>query len=271
MSYFWQLALLGAVQGLTEFLPVSSSAHLVFAQYLLGVQRPGVLLEAVLHLGTVAAVLVLYGRDLVAIVADWLRAPLDIRTPRPGRLVWLMLLTTAITGAVGFVFEEPFQAAFESVPWTAGNLLITGVILWFARERARRPMRGMTLWDAGLIGLAQSVAILPGISRSGITIAAGLWRGVAREDAARYSFLASVPAVLGAGGYSLAREWQAAVAHGGAAGELVAGFAVSLVAGVAAILWLVNFVRRGRLATFSYYCWAVGIVMLAVVLTRGMT
>jgi undecaprenyl-diphosphatase len=269
MSHLWQLALLGAVQGLTEFLPVSSSAHLVFAQYLLGAQRPGVLLEAVLHLGTVAAVLVLYGRDLVAIVADWLRAPLDFATPRPGRVLWLIVLTTAITGVLGLVFEAPLRMAFDSVPWTAGNLVVTGFILWFARERARRPMRALTLWDAGLIGLAQSVAILPGISRSGITIAAGLWRGVAREDAARYSFLASVPAVLAAGGYSLAREWQSAIAYGQAAGELLVGFAVSLVAGVAAILWLVEFVRRGRLGAFSYYCWALGLLMLIVSLAGG--
>ncbi|MDR5683906.1 MAG: undecaprenyl-diphosphate phosphatase [Armatimonadota bacterium] len=271
MSQAWQLALLGAVQGLTEFLPVSSSAHLVFAQYLLGLQRPGVLLEAVLHLGTVAAVLVLYGRDLFAIVTDWLRAPLDIRTPRAGRVVWLIALTTAVTAAPGLVFERPLRAVFDSVTWTAGALLVTGFLLWFARERARRPMHAMTLWDAGLIGLAQAVSILPGISRSGVTIATGLWRGVAREDAARYSFLASVPAILGAGGYSLAKEWRVALAHGHTPGEFAVGFAVSLVAGTAAILWLVDFVRRGRLGRFSYYCWGVGLVMLAVGVARGGT
>jgi undecaprenyl-diphosphatase len=170
---------------------------------------------------------------------------------------------------LGLVFERPLRAAFDSVPWTAAYLLVTGFILWFARERARRPMHEMTLWDAGFVGLAQSVAILPGVSRSGITIATGLWCGVAREDAARYSFLASVPAILAAGGYSLVKEWPAAAAYGHASGELLVGFAVSLVAGVAAIRWLVEFVRRGRLGSFSYYCWAVGLLMLGVGLAGG--
>jgi undecaprenyl-diphosphatase len=267
MPQSWQFALLGIVQGLTEFLPVSSSAHLVFAEALLGVQRVGVLLEAVVHVGTVAAVLVLYGRDLVSMFAAWARAP---RTPAgPGRAVWLLLWTTVVTGALGFAFREPLEAMFASVRATALQLVLTGFVLWWAREREGRSLDAMTWADAGWIGVAQAVAIVPGISRSGITIAAGLWRGLSREEAARYSFLASVPAILGAAGYSLATEWGGAAAHGYGPGNLALAFVTALASGVAAILWLVAFVRRGQLRAFAYYCWVVGAAVFGLSVWKG--
>jgi undecaprenyl-diphosphatase len=256
MSQAWQLAILGVVQGLTEFLPVSSSAHLVFAEAVLGVRRPGVLLEALVHLGTVGAVLVVYGRDLVRVLAAWARRPLALQGP--GRVVWLLACTTAVTGTVGFVFREPLEASFASVRWTAFQLVVTGVLLWAARERSGRAAEEMTWQDAGWIGLAQAVAIIPGISRSGITIAAGLWRGLGREEAARYSFLASVPAILGAAAYSLAKDWEAAASSGYTGAAMVAGFLAALLSGAAAIVWLVGLLRRGRLRAFAYYCWVVG-------------
>ncbi|MCS7236466.1 MAG: undecaprenyl-diphosphate phosphatase [Armatimonadota bacterium] len=256
MPQTWQLVILGIVQGLTEFLPVSSSAHLVFAEAVLGLQRPGVLLEAVVHLGTVVAVLLVYGRDLWRVLGAWSRRPWD--TAGSGRLVWLLAVTTAVTGVGGYVFREPLEASFASVRWTAVQLVATGVILWVAKERSTRAAGEMTWQDAGWIGLAQAVAIVPGISRSGITIAAGLWRGLGREEAARYSFFASVPAILGAGAYSVANEWQAAASSGYTLPLVAAAFVAALASGVAAILWLVGVVRRGRLRAFSYYCWTVG-------------
>lgn len=267
MPHTWQLAILGIVQGLTEFLPVSSSAHLIFAEALLGVLRPGVLLEATVHLGTVGAVLVLYGRDLLRALGDWVRNPAG--RSGPGRVVWLLVLTTAVTGAVGFAFREPLEASFSSVRWTALQLAATGFFLWSARERSGRRAEEMCWLDAGWIGLAQAVAIVPGISRSGITIAAALWRGLSREEAARYSFLASVPAILGAAAYSVAKEWGTAASHGYTPGSLLLGFGTSLVSGTAAILWLVRVVRRGRLASFSYYCWAVGGLVFVASVLRG--
>ncbi len=267
MPQTWQLAILGIVQGLTEFLPVSSSAHLVFAEALLGVQRAGVLLEAVVHVGTVAAVFVLYGRDLVSMLAAWARAP---RAPTgPGRPVWMLVWTTAVTGALGFAFREPLEAMFASVRATALQLVLTGFVLWWARERNRRSLESMTWADAGWIGVAQALAIIPGISRSGITIAAGLWRGLACEEAARYSFLASVPAILGAAGYSLATDWRGAVALGYGQTHLAVAFVTALASGVAAILWLVGFVRRGQLRAFSYYCWLAGAVVFGFSVWKG--
>ncbi len=267
MPQTWQLALLGIVQGLTEFLPVSSSAHLVFAQAFLGVEHAGVLLEAVVHAGTVAAVLILYGRDLITMLVAWARSPRA--SVGPGRPVWLLLWTTAVTGALGFAFRDFFVAMFASVRATALHLVLTGFLLWWSRERGRRGLEAMTWADAGWIGLAQAVAIVPGISRSGITIAAGLWRGLSGEEAARYSFLASVPAILGAASYSLATEWQAAVKHGYDPANIVVAFGAAALSGVAAVLWLVQFVRRGQLRAFAYYCWVVGAMGFAWSIWKG--
>lgn len=267
--HLWQLVVLGAVQGLTEFLPISSSAHLVFAEYLLGLRRPGLVLEAVLHLGTVGAVLVLYGRDLWSLLRAWAQAPLDLSPGRPGRVVWLLGLTTALTAIAGLLAKEPLAALFGSVRWTALQLALTGLLLWALRPRGSRSIAAMTWQDAGWIGLAQAVSIVPGISRSGITIAVALWRGIAREDAARYSFLAAVPALLGAGAYALVQDWQAATLMGYSPGELGAGFVAALGFGTVAILWLVDVLRRGRLQAFAYYCWIVGGLMFAVAVHRG--
>lgn len=269
MGHLWQLVVLGAVQGLTEFLPVSSSAHLVFAEYLLGLRRPGLVLEAVLHLGTVGAVLVLYGRDLFRLLRAWAQAPLDFCPDRPGRVVWLLGLTTGLTAVVGLLFREPLESSFDSVRWTALQLGLTGLLLWTLRPRGDRSMVAMTWQDAGWIGLAQAVSIVPGISRSGITIAVALWRGIEREDAARYSFLAAVPALLGAGAYALARDWQAATSLGYTPGALFVGFVSALTFGTVAILWLVDVLRRGRLRVFAYYCWIVAGLMFALALHRG--
>ncbi|MCS7172675.1 MAG: undecaprenyl-diphosphate phosphatase [Armatimonadetes bacterium] len=261
--YLWQMVVLGAVQGLTEFLPVSSSAHLVFAEFLLGLPRPGLALEAVLHLGTVGAVLVLYGRDLARLLQVWRRSPLDLTPGQPGRVVWLLLCTTAITGLVGLAFAEPLGALFASIRWTAIQLVLTGLLLWWAPRSGNRTLPHMTWADAGWVGLAQAVSIVPGISRSGITIVTALWRGIGREEAARYSFLSAVPAILGAAAFSLARDWQAAVFLGYSPAELLVGFTSALGFGMVAILGLVRILQHGRLRTFSWYCWIVGLGVLA--------
>ncbi len=268
-SSLWRLAVLGAVQGLTEFLPVSSSAHLVFVESLLGLARPGLVLEAVLHLGTVGAVLALYGRDLLALLRTWIRAPFDLTPGHPGRVVWLLVWTTGITGLVGLAFAEPLAVMFSSVRWTAAQLVLTGCLLWWTPGSGSRPMVQMTWADAGWVGLAQAISIVPGISRSGITIAAALWRGMDREDAARYSFLAAVPAILAAGGFSLARDWRTAASLGYSTAALFVGFGSAFCFGMLAIRWLVGALRKGRLRAFAWYCWAVGVGVFAYAWGRG--
>ncbi len=253
----WGVAVLGVVQGLTEFLPVSSSAHLVILDNLLGVRQPTMSLAIFLHLGTLLAVLVVYFRELVRMVAGMF-------TGRPGgRLGWFVVLGTVPAAVLGIALKPVFEKAFSSVLVSGVMLLVTGSILYWSGRlpRGRRGEEAMTAGDALWVGVFQAVAILPGISRSGSTIAAGLWRGLKPKVAADFSFLLSVPAVLGAGLLNLREALRA--------GEvldyrnLVLGTGLSFVFGYIAIKWLIAVVRRGRLDLFAYYCWAVGLAVVA--------
>jgi len=262
-----QMIVLGIVQGLTEFLPVSSTAHLIFAERLLRIARPGILLEAVLHLGTAAAAVVLFWPDvrrlLAGVVSSVARLGKGPADPY-GRLAWLILVATAVTGVIGILLADPLTRLFESVRGTAAQLIVTGLVLLLIRQRGTRRMLDLRFLEAAAIGLAQSISIIPGISRSGMTLAAAVWVGIGREEAARLSFLVAIPALLGAGAYAL-KDLEGAVALGYGPGQLLVGLAVSLLFGVLAIRWLLDAVRRGRLIGFAVYCWIVGgTVLLAV-------
>lgn len=259
------MVILGLVQGLTEFLPVSSTAHLIFAEAFLGISRPGILLEAVLHLGTALAALVVLWGEVRKLATGWSRSiarqPADATTQSYGRLAWLIVLITAITAAAGLTLEKPLEQMFGSVRGTAVQLMLTGVLLLFANERGRRGMLDATPKDAVAIGIAQAVAIVPGISRSGTTITAGIWMGLRKEDAARLSFLAAVPAVAGAGILGL-KDLRVGLAMGYTPAQLVAGFGVAALSGGMAIRWILSVLRRGRLGYFAAYCLATGAAVL---------
>lgn len=258
------LVVLGLVQGLTEYLPVSSTAHLLFAEYFLGVRRPGLVLEAVLHLGTAAAAVALFWTDLVRLARGALAWMAGRRAdPYAGPAV-AVLAATAVTAAVGLALASPLERLFTSVRGAAVQLMVTGAILLWSRERGQRGLTDATLLDGVALGVAQAVAIVPGISRSGVTIVAGLVLGLRRVEAARVSFLMGVPAIVGASLFSL-KDLDRAAPAGFSGADLVAGFAVAAVVGAAAIAWLMQFVRRGRLVWFGLYCWAVGLAVLATV------
>ncbi|HSW09959.1 MAG TPA: undecaprenyl-diphosphate phosphatase [Bacillota bacterium] len=264
-----QAVLLGLVQGLTEFLPVSSSAHLVLAQALLGIQPPGLTLEIAVHLGTLVAVLVVFARDLGQLLgAGWRMAVAAARraSPRehlardPGaRLLVGLALASAVTAAMGLTGEPWLRGAYEEPELAAALLLVTGAILWGAgRIRpGTRPLPAVGWRDGLLVGAAQGVAILPGISRSGTTIAAGLWSGLDRDAAARFSFLLSVPAILGATLLEAVRLGPASLLQPGL-GVTLPAMASAAATGFLAITGLLRVIRRGRLGSFAYYCWAVG-------------
>ncbi|MGH2373460.1 MAG: undecaprenyl-diphosphate phosphatase, partial [bacterium] len=262
------LIILGIVQGLTEFLPISSTAHLLFAEHYLGLRRPGIALEAALHLGTVAAAVVLFWTDVVRLVRGgiallrrpalaWGRA--DENADGYPRLAASIVAATAITAALGLAFAGPLQRMFESVRGAAYQLLATGAILLWSRERGTRSAPQASVADGAALGLAQASSIIPGISRSGITIVTGIALGMRRTEAARLSFLIGIPAVLGASVFGL-KDVKLAAQLGHTALELVVGFLVAAVVGAVAILWLITLVRRGRLIAFSAYCWLVGIL-----------
>lgn len=257
---------LGVVQGLTEFLPISSSGHLVILQQWLGIQVGGDILlgfDLVLHFGTLLAVVAVFYREVGQMTSgttQWLlgmkRASEEAR--HGARLTGLILLGTLPAAVIGLAFKSDFEKLFTEAR-TAGLMLIgTGVILWSTRLAGQgwRVLSGVRLLDVVLVGLAQAFAILPGISRSGTTIAMGLFCRWDRELAARYSFLLAIPAI--AGGMILqVGEMPPSVV------ELWPVFLVGMVAaavsGFFAIHCLLRVVRRGQLSWFAYYCWAVGI------------
>ncbi|MCC7478523.1 undecaprenyl-diphosphate phosphatase [bacterium] len=260
-----EYALLGLLQGLTEFLPVSSKSHLLLAQHWLGLNPRGVVTEISLHVATLLSVLLVYRGELLRIFRE-----------RDWAYIGRLALATCVTVALILPLKDRIEALADSpavIPWTGGLLLVTALWLILADLRIRRskaaatPRRPLSWLGAALVGLAQGIAILPGISRSGSTIGAGLQLGEDRENAARFSFLLSVPVILGAAVLSLGdfKDALAAGANGGGdlnlAGLAVA-FVVALLSGVGAIYLVLWMLRRASLLWFAGYCVLLGCVTL---------
>jgi len=253
---WWRVAALGAVQGLTEFLPVSSSGHLVLFEHLLGVQRPGLALETGLHLGTLLAVVWEYRRDL-AVALRGLRGGRG--TGRDARLLWWLAAASVPAAAAGLALGGVAERLFGSLTATAAAWCLTGIVLVRVGRRpvGVRTLEGMRLTDALWIGAAQALALAPGVSRAGATIAAGLARGLDPGEAARFAFLLSLPAI---GGAALLQAGHLASAGGG--GLIWIGAAVAGVAGLVAIRVAAACVRAGGLGSFGRYCLALGTLVL---------
>ncbi|MGH7186185.1 MAG: undecaprenyl-diphosphate phosphatase, partial [Pseudomonadota bacterium] len=242
--------------------------HLLFAEHFLGIRRPGLVLEGVLHLGTALAAIVLFWPDVVRLLKAGLRlvtrrGSADAADPY-AKLALAIVVATAVTAALGLIFERPLERMFLSVRGVAFQLIITGVLLLWHHERGQRPATDATVADGLALGLAQAVAIIPGISRSGTTIVTGLRLGMQRAEATRLSFLIAIPAIVGAGLLTL-KDARQATAMGYTVPQLAVGFAVAAVVGAASIRWLMDMVRRGRLMYFAVYCWIVGALVLVVV------
>lgn len=265
--------ILGVVQGLTEFLPVSSSGHLVLAEQLMHVELHDITFEVAVHLGTLLAVITMFRVDLAALVSSLARAVTSVVSRPDGRArpspmadanfrlgLWLVVGTLP-AAIIGLALEDVIESAFGSPLTVSICLLITGTILVATRHRMAT-RKDVGLREALAIGVAQAVAILPGISRSGSTIATGVILGVEGRQAARFSFLLSVPVILGAsvlklGGFLLA------VPTFSAATPLIVGAAAAYLSGYAAISLALDVIGRGRLEFFGYYCWIIGLAGLA--------
>ncbi|HKZ29230.1 MAG TPA: undecaprenyl-diphosphate phosphatase [Acidimicrobiia bacterium] len=242
----------GLVQGLTEFLPISSSGHLVLVPAFLGVEPPDLATSALLHLGTLAAVLVYYRQDLVKLV--------HFRRDPEARHVLNLLIIGTIPATIGIVLERQLALFQESETAVAVALLVTGMVLVGSGfiVRKTRTLEQATATDAVLVGVAQATALLPGISRSGMTITASLARGLTGEQAARFSFLLAVPAI--AGGAII--EAAQLTGNGGIPPELWMGVLVAAVSGYLAIAFLIRTLVRIGLRPFAVYCFVVGILAL---------
>lgn len=267
-----EAAFLGVVQGLTEFLPVSSSGHLVAFQHLLGLRSPELLFDVVVHGGTLLAVLLVYGKDLWEIIKESLFATAEMARTRNVRAVWrnrpyfrlaaYLLIGTVPAAAAGLLFQVELERAFGSLPPVGYMLLITGAVLYGTRsgKGPGRDVEALCLRDCLVIGIAQSLALLPGISRSGITIATGLFCGLKRDLSARFSFLLSIPAILGANFFEAYRaRWDMQMIN---ERPLLVGGLVALITGYVALRLLLRVVHKGKLHYFSYYCWAVGVFII---------
>jgi len=260
---------LGIVQGLTEFLPVSSSGHLVIVQSLMeGFRQPGVLFDVMLHMGTLLAVLFFFRRDIVDLLAALLpqkgRDPSTvdaalISTRR--RLVLYILAGTAVTGIVGVTFEDGIHRLFASVEITAFMLLVTGGLLFFADRvtGTSRREEDMTLRDGILIGLVQGISLIPGISRSGSTIAAGMFSKLEGETAGRFAFLLSIPAIMGA--MVLELKYIGSVPGREMVIYLIGALSAA-VTGFLTLKILFFMIKKRKLRYFAYYCWFVGVSVL---------
>lgn len=267
----FQAFFLGVLQGATEFLPVSSSGHLVLVPWLLGWPAPGLAFDAVVHWGTALAVVVYFWRDWAILVQSVFRSLRERSLVGPNaRLAWFILLGTLPAALTGWLLQDFFEGMFARPIAAAGFLLVTAALL-AASERLghrERDLDGLAWLDALLVGLAQALAIFPGISRSGATIAAGLARGLRREPAARFSFLLATPIILGAGLLKLVD-----LAHmGGLAAQipmLVTGFVAAGLVGFGCIHFLLRYLQRRRLYPFAVYCAVAGVACLLVALVRG--
>lgn len=270
MSFF-QAFLLGFVQGLTEFLPVSSSAHLIFFQHLLGFKESLLAFDIVLHLGTLTAVLIYFAKDLVPMVRDSSygifcllrrRSWTETFEAAPYFRWFLGILTASLpTGLMGILFGDWFEVLFGSLELTGVMLLLNSILLRLTLyfQKGRKGIEEMRVTDFVIIGVFQGIAIIPGISRSGATIASGLFLGMERETAFRFSFLIAIPAILGAGIFEL-RHWEAFGTLSPL--DFGIGFLVSAVAGFLALFILRRMIKRGKLQIFSLYTFLLGVLIL---------
>ena len=259
-----EAVVLGVVQGLTEFLPISSTAHLRIVPAFAGWEDPGAAFTAVTQLGTMAAVLLYFRRDLARIASAWARSLLDpaVRRTPDARLGWYIALGTIPIGVFGFAFQHQIERGARSLTLIAVALIVLGLALLGAELVARREREidGLRLRDGIIIGLAQALALVPGVSRSGATITAGLLLGLERAAAARYSFLLSVPAVVLSGLFELGDI-------GGPGGASVPATAVATLlafaVGYASIAFLLRFLVTHTTAVFVAYRVGLGVLVLA--------
>lgn len=267
--------LLGLVQGITEFLPVSSSGHLSILNNLFGLSTGGeeqLLFDVLLHLGTMIAILVVYWQDVKDMVQETLGlmnlGPLAgmQRDRYPGARLFFMIVLATLPLLLILPIKDQLESLYDKSIFVGIALILSGCMLYVS-DRMRpgdKTVGGMTLLDALIIGLCQCVAVIPGLSRSGTTITAGVATGLKRDFAVKFSFLLSIPAVLGANLLSLIEAFQKGVNWANVPAYLI-GTAVAMVSGIVAIELLKFIARRGRFGGFAYYCWVIG--ALSIILT----
>lgn len=267
MTYI-QASILAIVQGITEFLPVSSSGHLLFVHQLFGQLESTLGFDVALHWGTVLATVAVFRRDLWSLLKNWLKSMRAWDGSAEQRLPWYMIIFSLPAAVVGAVFGTQIEAIFRTADWVI-LLLVAVAFLFFAVEKAStqaRALEHMTWKDALMIGWAQVLALMPGVSRSGITIVAGMSRNFKREDAARFSFIGAVPLIFVAGLKDLLDLAQAGTVTATEGLTMALGILISGVVGFFALRFLLQFVKKFSLRWFAWY--RIGLAIVALLLIR---
>ncbi|NGO72756.1 undecaprenyl-diphosphate phosphatase [Streptomyces boncukensis] len=280
MSWF-ESFILGLVQGLTEFLPISSSAHLRLTAAFAGWEDPGAAFTAVTQIGTEAAVLIYFRRDIARIVSAWFRSLVskEARGNHDAKMGWLVIIGSIPIGVLGLTFKDQIEGQFRDLRLIATTLIVLGIVLGIAdrlaagesgRHRARPPRKSLeqlTVRDGLLYGCAQALALVPGVSRSGATISGGLFMGYKREAAARYSFLLAIPAVLASGLFELTEIGEGHVSWGPTVFATVLAFVVAY----AIIAWFMKWITTRSFMPFVAYRIILGLVIFALVGTGALS
>lgn len=269
----WQAIVLAAVQGVAEFLPISSTAHLVLFPWLLGWNDPGLTFDVALHFGTLVAVLGFFFPTWVRIVRAGFGAPIDVHTGQPvtgtalklqQRLLWLLVLATIPGAIIGYLFEKQIESTWRDPRIIAISLIVVGLLMGWADRKPKqaKDFDKVSPMESFWLGIAQAFAVIPGVSRSGSTITAGLWAGLTREAAARFSFLMATPIIAGAclkKGLELHKHGVPADMHT----QYLVGIVVSAIVGIASIGLFIRFLRLRSLSFFVYYRVALGLFVFA--------
>lgn len=259
----WQAVVMGIVQGLGEFLPISSSAHLVLVPWLFRWHDPGLTFDIALHIGTLIAVIAYFWRDWVKLIQGAFQGTKTTE----GRLFWFLVLATIPGAIMGFLLEEKAETVFRNPVLIAVMLIVLGVILYWADRKGRKltEVNNISLGQSLLIGISQALAIIPGVSRSGITMTTGLLLGLTRESAARFSFLLSAPVIFGAG---VIKVPDIIANPGMVDAPFLVGMLVSALSGAASIGFLLKYVQKKNFLPFVWYRFLLGALVLLVALMR---
>lgn len=268
--------ILGAVQGISEFLPISSSGHLVLVPALLGIET-GLAFDTILHIGTLVAIFTFFWKDIINLIKGFILSIIDLtegvdifkrelhRVPEK-RFAWLIIVGTIPTGIMGILLKDAIETIFRGTLFVGIFLLVTAAVLYYSERHSSGQItqKDMSFKQALIVGICQGLAVFPGISRSGSTIASGLCLGLNREYAARYSFLLSIPVVIGAGLIQI----KDIATLDASASVLLAGFISSVIFGYLSIKLLMKMIKGWSLDIFAYYCTIIGIItiILSVVL-----
>lgn len=273
------LVLLGLIQGLTEFFPVSSSGHLVIAKHFLKINLPGAAFEAFVHFGTVVAVIILFRKEIKLLVISFFDSIYKLfqgekilnifKNDSSSKLAWFLVISTLPAAIIGYTFSSYFEILFSKPIIASLMLTITGTLLWFGNKNfpgGSKNISEINFKDAIFIGLAQAVAIIPGISRSGLTVIAGLSRNLDREFAAKYSFILSVPLILGASMFKMRELFSLNIDSS----ILILSGLVAAISSYGAMKIFISLLKNRKIFFFSYYLWIISGLTIYISLSRGL-